>query len=438
MDYLPYIGLLKREAIVAMGCTEPAAAALAGAKAAMLLDSPCERLVVHASRDMVKNAMGVGLPHCNLKGIAAAAALGAAKADPSEGLSILSTLTEEHVETAERLAANGTITLHLERNVPPVYVAVEAFSGNEQAMAAIAVRHDRFIKVQHNGAILLDEPMDTEDHPRPLHDEEIPSADLAGLTLTAISDIARNTPPELLEFLADQAQTNMAVARHAMDHDYGLAVGRLVCPEWMAPPRTLSEAYDQAAAYAAAASDARMAGCAMPVVINSGSGNQGITVSVPLVVMAGFWQASRHTLIQALCISNLVALTLTTRKDRLSALCGAFTAAIGTSCGMVHLAGGTVAHMDRAVNTMVANLTGIICDGAKATCALKIHSCVAAAALSCRLAMKDRSPSRESGIVGRDSLESIEHVSRLTHEGMQQTDNTILDIMLNKQSQGGC
>jgi L-cysteine desulfidase len=200
-------------------------------------------------------------------------------------------------------------------------------------------------------------------------------------------------------------------------------------------PTTLREAYALGAVYASAASDARMAGCPLPVVINSGSGNQGITVSVPLLVMARYLGTDEDHLVRALCTSHLVALVLTAKKDRLSALCGAFTAAIGTACGLVYLLGGDVDAMDRAVNNMVGNLTGIICDGAKGTCALKIYSSVEAAAVSCRLALGGISPRDESGIVGKDALQSFSYLTQISHEGMEQTDRTILAIMMGKQEQ---
>jgi L-cysteine desulfidase len=185
---------------------------------------------------------------------------------------------------------------------------------------------------------------------------------------------------------------------------------------------------------AAAASDARMAGCPLPVIINSGSGNQGITLTVPIAVVASYLKVDDEQLGKALLLSQLIGLGLTARKDRLSALCGAFTASIGTACGLVYLLGGSLEEMDRAFNTMVGNLTGIICDGAKSTCALKIYSCVEAANLACNLAFRGLSPGSESGIVGKSSMESMDFLSRISHEGMEETDKTILSIMLGKQS----
>jgi L-cysteine desulfidase len=176
-----------------------------------------------------------------------------------------------------------------------------------------------------------------------------------------------------------------------------------------------------------------MAGLPLPVVINSGSGNQGITISLPILVMGRYLKVSNHLLIKSLALSHLVALVLTAKKRRLSPLCGAFTAAIGTACGLTYLQGGDVAALERSVNNMVGDLTGIICDGAKGGCALKIFSSVESAGMSTRLALKGKAPTPLSGIVGKDALQSFANLKLLSHEGMEQTDLTILSIMMGVQ-----
>ncbi|MCR4676552.1 MAG: L-serine ammonia-lyase, iron-sulfur-dependent, subunit alpha, partial [Sphaerochaetaceae bacterium] len=189
---------------------------------------------------------------------------------------------------------------------------------------------------------------------------------------------------------------------------------------------------------AAAGSDARMSGCSMPVIINSGSGNQGLTVTLPLYVLSSYLKTGEEKLLRSVCISELIGLALTARKNRLSALCGAFTAAIGTACGYVYLLGGSTVQMERAVNNMIGNLTGIICDGAKTTCALKIYSCLQAAATSTELALKDFAPGKESGILGDDGKQSIDYLSRVSTEGMENIDSTVLAIMMGKQNRDNC
>jgi L-cysteine desulfidase len=316
-------------------------------------------------------------------------------------------------------------------DVPPVYIAVEAFGKNHTAEAVISGEHSRFARLRIDGDVSLDLPLavageqQTEDH--------IPDEMIANLSLADIADAVAKIDVSDFDFVLQGAKTNMAIAKHAMEHEYGLAVGKTMGASLPGQPTTIDEAYALGAALAASASDARMAGCPLPVVINSGSGNQGITVSVPLLVMAHYLGLSNEALIRALCVSHLVALVLTAKKDRLSALCGAFTAAIGTACGLVHLQQGDVDAMERAVNNMVGNLTGIICDGAKGTCALKIYSSVQAATISCKLALQGISPRDESGIVGKDALQSFSYLTQISHEGMEQTDRTILAIMMGKQ-----
>ncbi len=376
-----YLLLLQKELREAMGCTEPAASALAGAKAAELLGQRPLRLEVTTSRDMVKNAMGVGLPNCSLKGIQAAVALGACGGDVQAGLSILSSLDEEQV----RCASSMPVSLTLETEIPPLYIKVRAVGNEASAVAVISGEHDRFSHLEMNGEVLLDLPVDACGSTLEEDDEQF----IGNVSLSDILAWVDEAPSEALKLARWARQTNLAIAEHGMTHPYGLSVGT-VAAQGFEGVTTLQEAFAYASAMAAAASDARMAGCPLAVVINSGSGNQGIT------------------------------------------LCGAFTAAIGTACGYVYLLGGRVEEMDRAFNTMVGNLTGIICDGAKGTCALKIHSCAEAAALAAKLAMCGLAPSSESGIVGRTSAESRDFLERITREGMEEIDKTILSIMMGK------
>ncbi len=431
MDGQHFLQLLKRELMIAMGCTEPAAAALAGAKARELLGEPVTRLEIRASRDMVKNAMGVGLPNCAMHGIQAAVALGAAGGNVENGLGILSEISPQQKEQATAYAKENSVELQLVEDVPPVFIGVTAYGNGKNAEAVISGEHNRFAYLAVNGETILAMPLAV---PKEHHDKNhLSDEKLASLSLADIVHAVERFQVDDFDFVLNGANTNMAIAQHAMEHEYGLSVGKTMGASIHPVPETVDEAYALGAALAAAASDARMAGCPLPVVINSGSGNQGITVSVPLLVLAQFLTLSQEHLTRALCVSHLVALVLTAKKDRLSALCGAFTAAIGTACGLVYLHGASVDAMDRAVNNMVGNMTGIICDGAKGTCALKIYSSVQAAAMSCKLALKGVSPRDESGIVGKDALQSFSYLTQISHEGMEQTDRTILAIMMGKQ-----
>ncbi len=409
-----------------MGCTEPAASALAGAKAGFLLGTIPTSVEVVTSRDMVKNAMGVGLPNCSLKGIQAAVALGVCGGSVDAGLSILSEIGEEQL----RLATGLSVSLSISTTVPSLYIKVTARNGTNSAVAIISGEHDRFSFLQKDEEVLLSLPVDNCSSFLEPSDEDV----IGKATLADLFAYADSAPKEAIDLCLDAKDTNLAIAEHGVRNAYGLSVGKIASESLNKEPSTLSEAFSLASALAAAASDARMAGCPLPVIINSGSGNQGITLTVPIAIVASYLKKSDEVLGKALVLSELVGLSLTARKNRLSALCGAFTAAIGTACGLVYLLDGDLTVMDRAINTMIGNLTGIICDGAKMTCSLKIYSCVEAANLACKLAFRGFSPGNESGIVGKCSGESMDFLSRISREGMEETDKTILSIMLGKQS----
>lgn len=425
MENIKFIDLLNRELVIAMGCTEPAASALAGARAAELLEGPVDSIFVETSRDMVKNAMGVGIPNCEAKGIQVAVALGVAVGNIENGLGILSDVSD----TQRKLAATYKVILNMVEDVPPLYIKVIIKNKEHQSVAVVSGNHSYFSFLQKDDQVLIDEPLGQ------LNTTEIDSNFMANVTLKEIVDFSSSLPKETSDLLISAANTNLAIAKQALIEDFGLAVGKTTYESIQDPPQSLEEAFKLGATLAASASDARMAGCPLPVVINSGSGNQGITITLPVLTLATYLEKTDDELASALAIGELIGLCLTAKKDRLSALCGAFTAAIGTSCAMVYLLGGSIDEMNKAINVMIANLTGIICDGAKMTCALKIYSCVQSAALATTLAIKGNAPGEESGIVGMDCVQSFDFLSRISHEGMAQTDKTILSIMMQKQKE---
>lgn len=420
-----YLSVLQREMRVAMGCTEPAAAALCAAKASELLGENPVRLHVSASGEMLKNAMGVGIPNTALKGLKAAVALGAAIADIQDGLNILSTIDEAVISKAEGFPVSLTIV----KDVPSLYIQVEAVGLNHFARATISGEHERFSELVKDEEVLLSLPLDGCSATL----EEVDEVILSKSTLADILFWVEEAPPEAHALVLNALETNLSIARHSLESEYGLTVGKTIFTDYEKELQSLDQAFKRGSALAAAASDARMAGCPLPVVINSGSGNQGITLTVPLAPVAEYVRSSDEELARALLVGQLVGLSLTAHKSRLSALCGAFTAAIGTACSLVYLLGGSQKQMDMAFNTMVGNLTGIICDGAKGTCALKIYSCVEAAHLAVKLALKGVGADGKSGIVGMSSQESIDFLARLMKEGMGKTEETILSIMVGKE-----
>jgi len=419
--------LLNKEVVIAMGCTEPAASALAGAKAAEMLQGECESVRCETSRDMVKNAMGVGIPNSDLKGIQVAVALGVASGDITKGLGILSDVNETQRQKAKAIH----VELQMVEDIPPLYIKVTCSNNEHKGIAIISGTHSHFSFVQCDNEILIDEGISQNCNASA---DVLDSDFMASVTLDQILDFSQALPPKTSDLLLKAATTNLAIAHHALTKNYGLAVGKVTHEGLHDKPKDFNEACELAASLAASASDARMAGCPLPVVINSGSGNQGITITIPIYTIGTYLKKSDEEIAKALCIGELIGLSLTARKDRLSALCGVFTASIGTSCGLVYLMGGNCEVINKAINVMIGNLTGVICDGAKMTCALKIYSCVQSAVLACKLAMKGFAPVGESGIVGHDCMQSFEFLSRLSHEGMEQTDKTILSIMMEKQN----
>ena len=419
------IQLLKKEMVVAMGCTEPAASALAGSKASELLEQLPEKLTVYASRDMVKNAMGVGIPNCDERGILAAVCLGVFSQNPVKDLSILSVVTEEQQAKAIELAKKSC--LKLADKVPPVYVRVVAEAGGHTAVVTVSMEHDHFSELVKDGEVLKREESAVQDSAQ---SDQV----MTEMSLEDILTFATTVDKKEIAFVLESAKINRELALYSLKEGYGLQVAQIALEGLPEEPTNLNEAMTMAAAMAAAASDARMSGCPRPVVINSGSGNQGITCTVPALVLAEYLGSSEDKLLEALCISELVGLLITQRKDRLSALCGAFTASMGAGCGMVHLLGGGKKEMDFVIRSMVSNLSGIVCDGAKTSCALKIYSSVQAAALATRMAFNGRAPGKESGIVGDDAMECIDYLMELSHNGMVTTDKVILSIMLGKEN----
>lgn len=415
--------LLEKEIIEAMGCTEPAAAALAGAKAAELFGMKPERGEAVVSPNMMKNAMGVSIPNTSLHGIRAAVSLGIAIHKSSAGLSVLSTVTDKE----RKEATEFPLEVKIDENAPSLYVKVVVYGQGHSASAVISGEHDRFTSLELDGVVLSEATMFFPECQSFSEDSF-----LATLTLGDVVEYASSLSDGIKGLLRKAVSENRAISDEGLRNEWGLSVGRIMTASLPSVPGTLQEAFTMAAAAAAAGSDARMAGSVLPVMINSGSGNQGITVTVPVSILAEYLGKSEDEMLSAVAISELVGLVLTSFKDRLSALCGAFTAAIGTACAYSYLLGGDISTMDATINNMIGNLSGIICDGAKDTCALKIYTSLTAASIAVTLAMNGKRAGGEAGIVGDDSLSSIDHLTRISHEGMEETNRTILRIMLEK------
>lgn len=420
MRYHQYIQILEEELKLAMGCTEPIAIAYAAARAREVLGALPEKMLVEVSGNIIKNVKSVVVPHTGgLRGIPAAAAAGAAAGDAEAELEVLSRVTEQGIrETAEFLERVPIEVRHID--LGHIFdIAVTAYRSGDTASVRIVDYHTNIVSVKRNGEVLLEKEVVSEK-------EDL--TDRTCLSVEGIVEFADIVDIEAVrEVLGRQIRLNMAIAEEGLRHSYGANIGKTVLR---------GREYDinyKMRAWAAAGSDARMNGCEMPVVINSGSGNQGITASVPVIVFARETGKSEEELLRALCVSNLVTIHLKTGIGRLSAYCGAVSAGCGAGAGIAYLKGGRFDMIAHTIVNAVAVDSGIICDGAKASCAAKIASAVDAGLLGLAMYEDGNQFFGGEGIVRRGVENTIASVSRLASLGMLQTDKEIIKLMLESQ-----
>ena len=417
------ISLLQREVVPAIGCTEPVAVALCAARAAELLGSLPERVEVELSMNVLKNAMGVGIPGTGgMIGLPIAIALGMIVGKSSYKLEVLREVTPEAVERGKRYIDEGRISIRLKEDAPDgLYIKVTAHAGDCVEKAVICGAHTRFVEED-----CLQTRPDESANAAP-HSEE----DDVMLSLRRIYDFVIEVPLEEIAFIEESGNMNMAAAESAFKARYGHRVGNMLKDakmQHMVGDGTLTHVM----AYTCSACDARMSGAAIPVMSNSGSGNQGIAATVPVAVYARDHQVAHDTYVRALALSNLVAIYIKQSLGRLSALCGCIVASTGASCGITYMMGGSYEQMCYAVKNMIANLTGMICDGAKPSCSLKLSSGVSTAMLSAMLAMQDCSVTYLEGIIDADVDRSIRNLTSIGREAMEETNRMVVDIMTAK------
>lgn len=417
------ISLIKREVVPAIGCTEPMAVALCTARVRETLGTLPERIDVRLSANILKNAMGVGIPGTGMIGLPIAVALGAIVGRSEYGLEVLKDADAEAVEQGKRYIDEKRITVSLKQGIEEkLYIEVEATAGGHTATGVIAGGHTSFVYLKRDDEVVIDKATGNADGTA----EEAPA-----LTLRRVYDFATTAPVEEIDFILDAMRLNKAAAERAFEGDYGHSLGRtLRCKREL--DIMGDSIFSRIIAYTAAACDARMAGAMIPVMSNSGSGNQGITATLPVVVYGEECGASREQMIRALTLSHLTVIYIKQSLGRLSALCGCVVAASGSSCGITYLMGGGYEEIGMAVKNMIANLTGMICDGAKPSCAMKLASGVSTAVLSAMLAMEHRCVSELEGIVDRDIDRTIHNLTDIGRDGMNETDRLILDIMTSK------
>lgn len=414
------IVLIKREVIPAMGCTEPAAVSLAVAKAKELLGTVPERIVLRLSGNIIKNAMGVGIPGTGMIGLPIAVALGALSGKSEYGLEVLKDVDEKAVESGKKYISEGRISVNHKADTPSnLYIDVEVMDDHgNTAQAIISDSHRNFVYLRKGEEILLDAQSDNT---------AVDDTEDIQLTARLVYDFAINAPLGEISFIKEAARLNSEAADLGMNGRFGHALGMTLLKSH---GLIGNSPLDRIMARTSAACDARMGGAQIPVMSNSGSGNQGITATMPVVTYAEEIGADEETTIRALILSHLTSIYIKQSLGRLSALCGCVVASTGASAGLVYLMGGDFDKICAAIKNMVANLTGMICDGAKPACAMKISSGVATAVMSAMLAMDDKCVTSSEGIISDDIDVTIHNLTSIGREAMLETDKLVLKIMV--------
>lgn len=419
------IALIQREVVPAVGCTEPIAVALCTARATETLGQRPEKITVMLSANILKNAMGVGIPGTGMIGLPIAIALGAIVGRSDYELEVIKDVTPETLEEGKAYVEEKRIDIRLKAGITEkLYIDVVCEAAGSKAEAVISGSHTNFVYISRDGETLLDvKNTGCEDG-----DNGDPE-----LCMRTVYDFATTTPVDEIAFILKTRQYNLKAAEESVKGNFGHCLGKTI-------DRPLSHGifgnsiFSHILSKTASACDARMGGAMIPVMSNSGSGNQGICATNPVAVYAMENENTEEELIRALTLSHLTAIYIKQSLGKLSAVCGCVVASIGSSCGITYLMGGDYNRVCNSVKNMIANLTGMICDGAKPSCSLKIASGVSTALLSSLLAIEGRCVTAVEGIIDDDVDRSIRNLTRIGSETMNQTDEMVLDIMTHKQN----
>jgi len=415
--YQTYLQILKEELVPAMGCTEPIAVAYCAAKARQVLGKLPDRVVVEASGNIIKNVKSVVVPNTGgRRGLAAAAAIGIVAGNADKELEVISEVTPAQQELLAEFLENTSITVKPALSDLVLDIWIHVYSGEEQASVRIINHHTGLANILHNGKVLLEQ--------EPVNPAENSTLDYDLLTVADIYDFAVSMDVNDVKELFDQQMAyNIAISEEGLQNDYGANIGKVLL-------RTYGDdVHTRARAKAAAGSDARMSGCELPVIINSGSGNQGITVSVPVVEYAKEWNCSDEQLYRALAISNLCALHMKNGIGRLSAYCGAVSAGAAAGAAIAYLGGGDLDDISHTLVNSLAIASGIVCDGAKASCAAKISSAIDAAQLGYQMYRDGQQFYGGDGLVFKGVENTIRSISEMGRDGMKETDRKIIELM---------
>ena len=417
------IALMKSEILPAVGCTEPMAVALCVARAKEELGCLPEKIEIFLSANILKNAMGVGIPGTGMVGLPIAVALGLAVGRSEYQLEVLKDANAEAIEWAKNYLKNNDVCIKLKDGIKEkLYIEVLLAGGGHEVRTVISGGHTNFVYIEKDGKVVLDRRV-----PEGAEDDD----DDSWLNLRKVYDFAMNVPLEDVEFIAETRKLNENASNMALKGNYGHELGKTL-------ERPLGRGimgdsiFSHIISATANACDARMAGAMIPVMSNSGSGNQGICATLPVVVFAEENHNTEEELMRALVLSHLTAIYMKQSLGRLSALCGCVVASTGSSCGITYLMGGTFEQISASVKNMIANLTGMICDGAKPSCALKLASGVSTAVFSAILAMQNKCVTSVEGIIDDDVDKSIHNLTKIGKFAMGETDKCVLDIMTTK------
>lgn len=417
--YNSYLQILKEELVPAMGCTEPIAIAYAAAKAREVLGKMPNKIIARCSGNIIKNAMCVTVPNTgDLVGIKASAIIGVLAGDSSKELEVISEVNDEHIKKANKLMNEDYCFVEKLDTEIQLHIVMEVYSDDDSVTVEIKYAHNNISKVIKNEEVIFKVDEDPSKYLGVFIDRSI-------LNVNDIFEFANTVDiNDVKELLDKQIDFNITIAEEGLKGEYGVGIGKMLMKCY---PNSI---VTKLKVYAAAASEARMSGSALPVMTNSGSGNQGMATSIPVIVYAKENQLTQEKLYRGLVFSNLMTIHQKTGIGRLSAFCGAVSAGCASGAAITYLEGGTVEQINKTITNTLANISGIVCDGAKASCAAKIATSVDASMMAHYLAMDNQSYSSNTGILKESIEETIVAVGRLGKEGMRETDNKILDIML--------
>ncbi|GGA02553.1 UPF0597 protein [Paenibacillus marchantiophytorum] len=419
-----FINILQNELVVALGCTEPVAIALAAAKARTYVDGNIDKITVYASAGIIKNALAVGIPGTGLTGIDFVAALGAIAGNAEKQLEVLADIKPEDITVAQEMVERGIAVVHLADTPKKLYIEVIIEAETRYAKVVITDNHTNITLIEVDGQIIDRGGCANASF-------KSSKEDRSELTIDSIVEFVNTVDLAELGLVKMSIELNRKAGLDGLEHAYGLEVGKTI-KENVQKGILSDDLISHAMALAAAGSDARMAGSSMPVMANSGSGNQGIAATNPVIAAAEKLGATEEQLIRAAALSHLVTIHIKSKFGRLSALCGVTVSGTGASCGITYLLGGGKAEIKAAIQNMLGNVSGMMCDGAKGGCAMKVATCTSAAVQSALLASKGMTISSTNGFIENEAEKTIDNFCRIGNEATSEIDKLILEMMLNK------